>query len=517
MRATFMYSCYLQIITVKHCIHRPLFDSLILMQLLPTATKAPASAIHFSVFEFHRSIKLDVYASVHAFKKAPDNYNQCFHKYKPDVKALPHIFNSMVVIYNSIRKHAWDLVFAACLLKQMQCYACHDAPRLAIAMDGNFSLKRKKIATFTTTAAVAATTDEGVFEPCLREKQVYGTTAEVMEFEQESYVSKDECAIEELDSEFKVLNSQVGVNSNRWDENGVFNVSCARHGSVMRLYDIYKGEGRKYALAGLKHVLNSTPTDQKLTIMYDIVCACVGRFEHAFPELKESRHVKYGVPIFHAYAHSASLERFWSYADHFVSQVRSMTAKNRKSTLIDLADHFNDLKMDALPLQIKQKWVKAKANIEAMNMNVATFNALAWQWQEHVKHVSKKVANLNPSSIVAEMEEQLTEEDDEYKFLEAAYQSLVINQPGFIRTVYVQEVDAALRDVMIIINNRNGCQFTMPSRLDDSQFIRQKRKLQHACYNLLRQVLRHIVLAIVVLEIKLTQSQGIKEKQQYII
>lgn len=85
---------------------------------------------------------------------------------------------------------------------------------------------------------------------------------------------------------------------------------------------------RKYALAGLKHVLNSTPTDQKLTIMYDIVCACVGRFEvclcldilysllttiyyetqHAFPELKESRHVKYGVPIFHAYAHSASCQ-----------------------------------------------------------------------------------------------------------------------------------------------------------------------------------------------------------------
>lgn len=25
-----------------------------------------------------------------------------------------------------------------------------------------------------------------------------------------------------------------------------------------------------------------------------------------------------------------------------------MTANNRKSTLIDLADHFNDLKMDAL-------------------------------------------------------------------------------------------------------------------------------------------------------------------------
>ncbi|KAG1112200.1 hypothetical protein G6F42_014807 [Rhizopus arrhizus] len=281
------------------------------------------------------------------------------------------------------------------------------------------------------------------------EKQVYGTTAEVIEFEQESYVSKDECAIEELDSEFKVLNSQVGTNNNRWDENGVFNVSCARHGSVMRWYDIYKGEGRKYALAGLKHVLNTTPTDQKLTIMYDIVCACVGRFEHAFPELKESRHVKYGVPIFHAYAHSAScqvkyhpryldfaktdgesVERFWSYADHFVSQVRSMTANNRKSTLIDLADHFNDLKMDALPLQIKQKWVKAKANIEAMNMNVATFNALAWQWREHVKHVSKKIANLNRNSVVAEMEEQLTEEDDEYKFLEAAYQSLVINQPG---------------------------------------------------------------------------------------
>lgn len=54
-------------------------------------------------------------------------------------------------------------------------------------MDGNFSLKRKK-----TTTTATATTDEGVWESCLREKQVYGTTAEVFEFEQESYVSKDE-------------------------------------------------------------------------------------------------------------------------------------------------------------------------------------------------------------------------------------------------------------------------------------------------------------------------------------
>ncbi|KAL9536861.1 hypothetical protein MBANPS3_012308 [Mucor bainieri] len=174
---------------IKHCAHRSLFDTLILMQVLPTSTISPRNGVHVSVFELLRSFKLDAYVSIHdAFRKALDNHNMNFHEYKPSIKSLPSIFNSMVVIYNNIKKHAMDVVFAACLLTRMDCYACHNAPRLAIAMDGNFSLKRLK-----RNYEEATNTDiEGVFATCHRENQIYGSTAEVAEFAQEDYVSKDE-------------------------------------------------------------------------------------------------------------------------------------------------------------------------------------------------------------------------------------------------------------------------------------------------------------------------------------
>lgn len=45
------------------------------------------------------------------------------------------------------------------------------------------------------------------------------------------------------DSKFVAANENSHTKSDRYDENGVFSMGCARHGIPERLYDIYGGEG----------------------------------------------------------------------------------------------------------------------------------------------------------------------------------------------------------------------------------------------------------------------------------
>ncbi|KAL0582205.1 hypothetical protein ABG067_007982, partial [Albugo candida] len=65
----------------------------------------------------------------------------------------------------------------------------------------------------------------------------------------------------------------------RYDENGVFALCCGRHGVPYKMYDIYEGEGRKYALAAVNEVLKMTGENQPIGLMYDIVCLCQKKFE----------------------------------------------------------------------------------------------------------------------------------------------------------------------------------------------------------------------------------------------
>jgi len=55
------------------------------------------------------------------------------------------------------------------------------------------------------------------------------------------------CGLEELDNinnpTFKAGSEKNRKVSNRFDEEGVFSMNCARHGVPIRLYDIYNGEG----------------------------------------------------------------------------------------------------------------------------------------------------------------------------------------------------------------------------------------------------------------------------------
>lgn len=49
--------------------------------------------------------------------------------------------------------------------------------------------------------------------------------------------------IQELEREFKAVSERNRTMYNRYDENGVFSMTCSRHGIPLRLYDIYRGEG----------------------------------------------------------------------------------------------------------------------------------------------------------------------------------------------------------------------------------------------------------------------------------
>lgn len=53
-----------------------------------------------------------------------------------------------------------------------------------------------------------------------------------------------QCLLDEImDSEFKAVNTASKTSGDRYAEDGIFMMGCARHGVPNRLYDIHGGEG----------------------------------------------------------------------------------------------------------------------------------------------------------------------------------------------------------------------------------------------------------------------------------
>ncbi|KAI8372499.1 hypothetical protein BD560DRAFT_467572 [Blakeslea trispora] len=128
------------------------------------------------------------------------------------------------------------------------------------------------------------------------------------------------------------------------------------------MLNIYGGEGHKYALACVGHMLKQQKSEgTKYGIMYDIICLVKSNLEI---RSHESR-LTYAVTAFRAYAHTMACqvnynpryiqnfgytdgegcERFWSYLDGFVSMTRSMLKRNRQLLVTDAVDHFAYNKM----------------------------------------------------------------------------------------------------------------------------------------------------------------------------
>lgn len=66
-------------IKVEYCDHHSLLKKLMLMQMLPSSTITPKSAMHFAIFEKLMSLKLNGYISNFAFVKTQnvDNLLLC--------------------------------------------------------------------------------------------------------------------------------------------------------------------------------------------------------------------------------------------------------------------------------------------------------------------------------------------------------------------------------------------------------------------------------------------------------
>ncbi|KAI8356778.1 hypothetical protein EDC96DRAFT_258294 [Choanephora cucurbitarum] len=237
-------------------------------------------------------------------------------------------------------------------------------------MDGNMQLKRRA-------AGREELPTERIFSLSSGELSLWGTKEEVDRADDMAKaLKKDEvdCSVDiSAGNSFKAANNNNRNNSTgRYDQTDVFSLSCARHGVPERMYDIYGGEGHKYALACVGHMIKSNP-NKKFGIMYDIACLVRKGLENCYPTLKNDPW--YGVTAFHAYAHTMACqvncnpkyipnsgytdgegcERFWSYLDGLVSMTRSMSSRNRLLAITDSVDHFTYQKMLELPEQIKNK------------------------------------------------------------------------------------------------------------------------------------------------------------------
>lgn len=248
-------------------------------------------------------------------------------------------------------------------LKQYNCYACDNAENTAFfTMDGNFQLKRRKI----------VNNNLAILGVPKSVDRLWGSKADVEAFSAEGNdQNKNDCLLEDLDSDFKAARKGNRSINDRFDENGVFALCCGRHGVPNTMYDIFGGEGRKYALASVDAVIKKVgSTPRNIGLMYDIICLSKKRIEEIFPELK-GRAI-YAVSVFHAFAHVMSCqmkyhpryvsgfgytdgegcERLWSYLNGFIPISRSMTKDNRRFLLTDAVGHFTNMKMIEILPQI---------------------------------------------------------------------------------------------------------------------------------------------------------------------
>ncbi|KAI9347884.1 hypothetical protein BD770DRAFT_446414 [Pilaira anomala] len=235
-------------------------------------------------------------------------------------------------------------------LVELKCYACANAEDMAIGcMDGNFGQGRLNINN------EANTSFFGIPGAVTK---YWGSKDEVERFAPHSIGDgsiKEDCFLEDLENNFKAASNTARNTNQRFNENGVFGLFCGRHGVPLKMFDIYGGEGRKYALAAVSQFLEGNLLAQKIGLMYDI---------EVFPQLKDKGAI-YAVPIFHAFAHVMSCqlkyhpryvkgfgnadgegsEIYWSYTDGFIPMIRSMTKDNRHFLLTEAALHFTNLKM----------------------------------------------------------------------------------------------------------------------------------------------------------------------------
>ncbi|GAN00663.1 conserved hypothetical protein [Mucor ambiguus] len=500
--------------------------------MLPTATEHPKSAIHFSVFEYGNIAKLDGYVSNHGFTKIYNSWCLQRSGFSKDFTAMDaSVYNALQVIYRNVSKHAMDrLREQNALSLQVGCYACHGADRKFVSMDGNFSWRRRKDRSKAQTGS-----EQGIFAPSRAEIALIAPPEEVERFEDQTEVRDEECLLRDLDSEFKAGADHRRQNTNRFDECGVFSLNCGRHGVVERIYDIFGGEGRKYALAAINHVVEHLGSEEKLAVLYDIVCMCQKRIEESIPLVNRHDPI-YGVAIFHALAHSLncqvkffpryvsgmaltdgeSVERVWAHCNHFVSMSRNMSKANRHALLQQVLQKYKDDKTDALAHYIRRKYKKVIEKIRDLNMSIDEYMNLEKQWHEHADNlcIRPDFSGLEQIQSNAERVEALHNTKVYYLILVAQHMTLINKETKSKFTGYhVEHMSKTLFvKIQLMEQQFNYLPANRPKNFKDPLFVEYHIAVKNCRYDALNNYLTHLLFAIVTRERKLHQPAGSSAK-----
>ncbi|KAL0143474.1 hypothetical protein V8B55DRAFT_1444672 [Mucor lusitanicus] len=204
------------IFQVEYCVHQTLIESLLMSQMMPTATVYPKSAVHFSLFESMIDNRLNACSSVYGFVKANNANNLRLANFDPNFKPLPSSFSEIATVYQRIKKHSMDKLHQEHgVERDVSCLACKGAPRKGITMDGNFQLKRYK-------SRQIDIVDDGnpnIFLASEAEKAKFGEKADVDKYDQPEATATEDCLLEDLDSDFQALSNNRRTTSNRFDKN----------------------------------------------------------------------------------------------------------------------------------------------------------------------------------------------------------------------------------------------------------------------------------------------------------
>ncbi|KAI8334934.1 hypothetical protein EDC96DRAFT_583019 [Choanephora cucurbitarum] len=365
----------IQKVLVKNCSCNPLFEQLLLKQFMPASLVMPRKAFHFGMLDFLHLLKMNGQISNHCFANILNqNYGLASVVRKCDV-VKNHLLNSVYLKYRRLTRYASDYVKQVNAIEKLKnCLACENAERKIVSMDGNMQLKRRD------DVSQRELPLDGLFSVSSGETSLWGSKEEVDAAAAiaDKLKNEEDCSVDALiDNSFKASgNNNRNNSSGRYAETGVFSLSCARHGVPERMYNMYGGEGHKYALACVGYMVENNPESTKYGIMYDIACLVRKGLERSFPVLKND--TWYGVTAFHAYAHTMACqvnynpkyipnfgctdgegcERFWSYLDGFVSMTRSMSSRNRLLAITDSVEHFTYQKMLELPNKKKLEYIE---------------------------------------------------------------------------------------------------------------------------------------------------------------
>ncbi|KAK4518479.1 deoxycytidyl transferase [Mucor velutinosus] len=358
--------------------------------------------------------------------------------------------------------------------------------------------------------------------------QLWAVEGEVEKFANEKDDAKEElCGLEEIDNinslTFKAGSEKNRKVSNRFDEEGVFSINCARHGVPIRLYDIYNGEGRKYALAAISHLISLLGNSQKLLIMYDIICLCKGKLESCIPGLKE-RAPLYLVTVFHAYAHSmhcqvqhhprvvngsGNTERFWSTANRFISLIRQMSKFNRKSLLPDVVYHFRQNKMLEIPGQILKKYTNAMKKVSELDITNEKFSALEKQWSEHVEIAMIPATPAGVQTLIDKAEQETHVSRYSY-YLKLTVEYLLLDD---LRDESGRKIEITTRKDInrnnFLVDQIKQLQsvygYAMVNCLDDPALQEHRERTIEVRYNVMNTFVKHLFFAILMKEHKISQ------------